>query len=53
MAWAAAPLFALPDPFGSDLPATYHADGGAQHYLTVEYADGSSDAALIARPAGC
>jgi hypothetical protein len=46
-----APLFALPSPFDSALPATYWRD--ARYYLIIENDDGANapynDTALIAR----
>ena len=51
LAWGAANVFELPDPFAADLPPTYAAHGGAQHFLKIFYADGSApEFALIAQP---
>ena len=50
LAWGAANVFELPDPFAADLPPTYAAHGGAQHFLKIFYADGSApEFALIAQ----
>ena len=50
LAWGAANVFELPDPFAADLPPTYAAHGGAQHFLKILYADVSApEFALIAQ----
>ena len=46
VAWRAANLYELPSPSDSGLPPVYD---GAQYILKIFYADGSTDAALIAR----
>ena len=46
VAWRAANLYELPNPSHPGLPSVYD---GAQYILKIFYADGSTDAALIAR----